>query len=335
MEAERGFLISSVVFLASCASTTPPSSPDPGPPDPRALAGEAEPILLATDAFLASDAPTEGTLGPRTPAPRPRGADPSPVSEPPVPVAAIEPAGGAPAAAPAPASGPSGDGFADRLARLQPLVKKRADQRTLRETLEVNQLVRELVSLYFLGRAPDPPLEFFETLDRLDAPSIDVRALAIAVYQSVGLTKERDRAIGDLQRAALGATEFALKEAAFAKEVLGLGSYTPIPADALRAGQSVLIYGELEGLRSRPSNEGRYRRIFRLRLAIVDAGGNEYDRRTYQPKDESAEAIPSVFFSIPYEIPRALAPGEYRLTIEAEDLEGKGRDETEILFRTR
>jgi len=341
METGGRFLISllasplSIALLASCASTPPPPT-TASPPDPRAIAGEPEPILLATDAFLRSK-DAQGKVAARASAPATSPAPPSPPAAPssPTPVASIEPAAGTPEAAPSPAPASADDGFRERLARLRPLAAKRAEERSLRETLEYNQLIRELVSLYFLGRAPDAPLEFFDALEHLESPSIDVRALAVAIYQSVGLTEARDRAIEDLRAATLGTEEFSLRETAFAKEVLGLGSYTRIPADALRPGQTVLVYGELAGLRSRPSGEGRYRRVFRLRLAVVDRAGKEYDRRTFQPKDESAEAIPAVFFSVPYEIPRILPPGEYRLTVEAEDLEGKGRDEGEIVFRTR
>lgn len=358
-------------LTASCATAPHPSPSPPLPPDPRTLAGPAEPILLQTGAFreastaapdprdAAGRAPDRPAAEATTPARAPGAGEGT--------AAATGSDGGAEEEAPADAPLLGGaatveDAFRERLARLRPLLKTPAGRRSLRENLEYNQLLRELIALYVLSRAPasrsllpaaaapasakaggggargaarDPVLELFDALERLEAPSLDVRALEVALYQIVGLTAERDRALEALERAVHGIRDLRLRAVAFASEVAGLGSYTPVRGDGLRAGQTVLVYGELSGIRSRPLGDGRYRRAFRLDLAVLDGAGRERDRRRFAPSETSRKDLATIFFSVPYGIPGDLPSGAYRLSVRVEDDEGDGGDEAEVDFRVR
>jgi hypothetical protein len=136
---------------------------------------------------------------------------------------------------------------------------------------------------------------------------------------------EADDASPEGLRAAAMALEagmpLEITELAFCRRVLGFGEYEPAEPDAFRAGQPVVVYCELIGLRPQPDGDR-----FRSRLAsTVEVTPEGADRPTWsQPlgnaDDSCRRRRRDYYVSYRILLPPTLSPGPYHLRLTQTDL---------------
>jgi hypothetical protein len=115
-----------------------------------------------------------------------------------------------------------------------------------------------------------------------------------------------------------------------------------VSAAEFSGGQTVLLYGEIEGFRNTPVSRGArtlHRRSFQAELILRDETGKELDRRELlragSAVDFAEDASKPVHFWGRYPIPAHLTPGSYRLEVEARDLEGNTSARSSLSLRIR
>jgi hypothetical protein len=178
---------------------------------------------------------------------------------------------------------------------------------------------------------------------RDDGPMhIEVEILKAALFQRVGRTDLRDRALARISRFTVqGGGGLKMTGLSFAKEILGYRRYTPAVPAEFSPGQELLIYGELEGFVNAPAGDGSasFRRSFAAELVLRDAAGAEADRRELLRAGHAVEVVEDaakpVHFWGRYPLPARLQPGSYRLEIEARDVEGGTRGMAQLAFTIR
>ncbi len=131
---------------------------------------------------------------------------------------------------------------------------------------------------------------------------------------------------------------FRLRDVAFTEEINALGDYRRLESYHFVAAQEALVYGEFVGFRERiderQSDERVYCRKFTATLTLVDASGETVDSGTFLNAEQgtSVSKTPEkrLNFWAQYRFPADLTPGDYRLLIEATDLEGSERAQFEL-----
>jgi hypothetical protein len=173
--------------------------------------------------------------------------------------------------------------------------------------------------------------------------NVELELLKAALYQKVGQTDLRDRALARVVEATAPAGgTLRLLGLAFARDIRGYRSFTPLAASEFAPGEEALIYGEIEGFRSAPVVSGArtsHRRSFAAELVLRDEAGKEVDRRELLRTGQAVEVVENpakpVHFWGRYPFPASLSPGSYRIEIEVQDLEGQKRTKGRLPLKIR
>jgi hypothetical protein len=103
--------------------------------------------------------------------------------------------------------------------------------------------------------------------------------------------------------------------------VSGFGSFEPLDPASLKAGQHVLVYCELGGLRYETTDDGFVSRLS-SRIEIRSAGGGpiRWDQELGSVQDVCRRRRRDFYVNYRVEIPESLAPGDYDLRLIQTDL---------------
>lgn len=137
-------------------------------------------------------------------------------------------------------------------------------------------------------------------------------------------------------RSALAQVEAAcpltLKGLAFCTRIQSYGCVVKFGKDEFTAGQTVLLYGELENLSPEPTPQG-FKTALRGEYRIQSADGRRVAVETLDTaEDVCANARRDCFVAYQLRLPEALEPGKYSLQLIVEDARGKKRAEASIPF---
>ena len=145
--------------------------------------------------------------------------------------------------------------------------------------------------------------------------------------EAVELVAEVSGGIGAPLAEASRAERFKLENLAFARTIEGPGKYTVLDPEELRAGKTVLVYGEFRNFRSVLDSRGEtpvHHRAFAASMKLLRESGEEVDRLDFLPEGRGYQAAGDpgaiVNFWARYRLPQSLAPGKYRLVVEGKDL---------------
>lgn len=105
----------------------------------------------------------------------------------------------------------------------------------------------------------------------------------------------------------------------------GFGRYEPIrPAQFMVGGKNlVVLYIEVDNFRSDVTESGLYRTLLSVRLSLLSSDGGEelWSRRDENIEDLARQKRTDFYLTIgPLAIPKTLAPGEYVIKVEVEDV---------------
>jgi hypothetical protein len=126
----------------------------------------------------------------------------------------------------------------------------------------------------------------------------------------------RSAALALEDRAPLGATELRL-----CRKVYGFGSIEPLPASALKAGQPILIYCELTGLRYQAREAGYVSRLSsRVELVSARDGTTVWEQSLGEAEDECRSRRRDNYVNYRIILPPTLPAGDYRLRLTQTDL---------------
>ncbi len=117
-------------------------------------------------------------------------------------------------------------------------------------------------------------------------------------------------------RVPLGITELRL-----CRKVLGFGAFEPLDCSGLKAGQAVLIYCELTGLRYH-SHDASYVSRLSSRVELVRAkdGTRVWEQPLGEAEDQCRSKRRDFYVNYRINLPRAVSPGDYRLRLTQTDL---------------
>jgi hypothetical protein len=127
-------------------------------------------------------------------------------------------------------------------------------------------------------------------------------------------------------RGPLGVSELRL-----CRKVSGFGSFEPLQDCALRAGQSVLIYCELTGLRYQARDTSFVSRVSsRVELISAREGSKVWEQSLGEAEDECRSRRRDNYVSYRITLPQTLAAGDYRLRVTQTDLVAKHSASAEL-----
>ena len=241
---------------------------------------------------------------------------------------------------------PLGSLFEDCRRRFKELSSKtEGDEFT---AIERADLESRLIALFFLRdrRSIEDYRDIIRSFKDEEPVNVEVELLLAALYQRVGQADLRDKALERVSQATTApasASGLKLTGLAFARDIRGYRSYTPAAAAEFAAGDEVLVYGEIDGFKStpvsRPSGGMGQRRSFSADLVLRGASGEELDRREILRAGSAVEIVEEttkpVHFWGRYPLPAHIAPGSYRLEIEARDLEGQKKAKGRLSLKVR
>jgi len=103
--------------------------------------------------------------------------------------------------------------------------------------------------------------------------------------------------------------------------VSGFGSFEPLNETSVKAGQHLLIYCEMTGLRYEAKDDGYVSRIS-SRIEIRPAGGGptQWDHELGAAEDVCRRRRHDYYVNYRVDLPRSLAPGSYNLRLTQTDL---------------
>jgi hypothetical protein len=198
-------------------------------------------------------------------------------------------------------------------------------------------LARRLLAIGFL-RSPEtqPPGSIEEALAYARAALREPqhKLMAAAFLEGAGrrgeaveLVAEVSGGIGAPLAEAPRADRFKLENLAFARSIEGPGKFTVLEPEDLRAGKSVLVYGEFRNFRSVLDSRGEtpvHHRAFAASMKLLRDSGEEVDRLDFLPEGRGYQAASDpgaiVNFWARYRLPPSLAPGKYRVVVDGKDL---------------
>jgi hypothetical protein len=112
-----------------------------------------------------------------------------------------------------------------------------------------------------------------------------------------------------------------INELRLCRTVSGFGSFEPLNETSVKAGQSLLIYCELTGLRYHAKDAGFVSRIS-SRIEIKPAGGgpNQWEHELGAAEDVCRRRRHDYYVNYRVDLPRSLPPGSYSLRLTQTDL---------------
>ena len=149
------------------------------------------------------------------------------------------------------------------------------------------------------------------------------------VLPALGATDEpkepAERPRVDELRAAILALEdqapLEITDLRLCKKVSGFGNFDPLDATSLKAGQAVIIYCELSGLRSEAQGDGYRSRLSSHYEVVPATGGEPVVKRTSlgAADDLCRRRRRDYYANYRVDLPRGLSPGSYELRLTQED----------------
>ncbi len=149
------------------------------------------------------------------------------------------------------------------------------------------------------------------------------------VLPALGVTDEpqapADRPRVDALHAAILALEdqapLQITDLRLCRKVTGFGNFDPLDASSLRAGQAVIIYCELSGLRSEAQGDGYRSRLASHYEVVPAAGGEPVVKRSSlgAAEDLCRRRRRDYYANYRVDLPRGLAPGSYVFRLTQED----------------
>ena len=126
-----------------------------------------------------------------------------------------------------------------------------------------------------------------------------------------------------------------IRDLRLCREVVAFGHYRAIDASDCRAGQDVILYCELDGVRYE-THEAGYRSRLVTALELVAEGSETPLWRDVRPAEDACEHQRRDYF-VGYllSLPRSLAPGRYRLRVAQRDLVSGRIASDELAFAVR
>lgn len=123
-----------------------------------------------------------------------------------------------------------------------------------------------------------------------------------------------------------------IRNPAFVTAVQSWGVYEPFEKNEFSPGRPVLLYAEIENLKSESTAKG-YRTSWQSSYRIIDDGGRVVADYQYPPNEEYCRRVRRDFFiGCELSIPSDLAPGRYTLRLSVTDLLSRRTGETSIEF---
>ncbi|RUL86111.1 hypothetical protein [Tautonia sociabilis] len=130
-----------------------------------------------------------------------------------------------------------------------------------------------------------------------------------------------------------GATlDLRVSKVAFCREVLGFGQIDPIDASDCRAGQDVILYCELEGVRYRSDGEGHRSQLFTTLEIIPRAEASATWREARTVDDHCDRPRRDYFVGYWLSLPDSLPVGRYVLRVSQRDLTSGDETVSELPF---
>lgn len=123
-----------------------------------------------------------------------------------------------------------------------------------------------------------------------------------------------------------------IRNPTFVTAVQSWGVYDPFEKNEFSPGRQVLLYAELENLKSESTAKG-YRTSWQSAYRILDESGRVVADYQYPPNEEYCRRVRRDFFiGCELSIPPQLAPGRYTLRLSVTDLLSRRTGETSIEF---
>jgi hypothetical protein len=290
--------------------------PEAGRAEPQPL--QAEPAPLERQAEVAEPAPAVQPPAPAAEPPRPA---PPVLTEVKVASMAETPAGGAPGTPGSPATAAPADTFERRLEAQKAVVSK--------DPNDIEQQFR-LRMMYLLEGQDEAALAGGEGMN---AEVQEIMQAQLRSLISARSSAERDpaawanrqlEAVEELRRLVRSRADLTIPRVALCSGIEGFGRYEPIESAQFPAGQPrrVLVYIEVDNFSSEQTASGMFRTLFTVRYSLLDPQGKEL----FSQKDENIEDLArqrrrDFYLTIgPLAIPQTLAPGDYVLRVEVEDV---------------
>ncbi len=112
-----------------------------------------------------------------------------------------------------------------------------------------------------------------------------------------------------------------ISELRLCRKVTGFGSFEPLDEKSVKAGQTVLIYCEMTGLRYEPKDDGFVSRVS-SRIEIRSAGGGpiRWEHELGAGEDVCRRRRHDYYVNYRVDLPKSLAPGSYDLRLTQTDL---------------
>ncbi len=210
------------------------------------------------------------------------------------------------------------------------------------ERLRKQKLEMKLICIHFL-LPPDADAGAVDALlgslaDAADPPGKVHQMLAAGLYHDLDMEPERDRALERVMKS-LSPERLALelRNLCFCSEVHGFQHYTPFGRKSLRAGDELIVYGELFQLKS-VREENQFVAGIEVSLRLVDEQGMPAYAAPLSPaggeRRRGDSASSENYFFYRFRVPPNLE-GSFRCIVEARDLYGGGSAEAEIATRIR
>jgi hypothetical protein len=117
-----------------------------------------------------------------------------------------------------------------------------------------------------------------------------------------------------------GPARMEARHLTFCKRIRGYGSVDPLDSPTFRAGQSVLLYSEVENFVSEPIAGGGFRSRLSSELELLDGQQQVVWRQEFSAVDDRS-SVPrrDYFLSHNFRLPAQLRPGDYSLRLTLRD----------------
>jgi len=148
-----------------------------------------------------------------------------------------------------------------------------------------------------------------------------VNTIADAVKNSA---KDDSTRAADIRAAVLALEDrvpLGVSDPRLCRKVSGFGSFEPLPAAALRAGQPVLIYCELTGLRYQARDTSYVSRLSsRVELISARDGAKVWEQSLGEAEDQCRSRRRDNYVNYRITLPQTLPAGDYRLRLTQTDM---------------
>lgn len=219
----------------------------------------------------------------------------------------------------------------DELHKIVAVASSEAGQTSVGTTdAEKLKYVEKQVHLRMLYLLSGQPAKSLEPISGLDAPDQEFWQQVFwglsNYFDKTAMADPSDRAtqtIAQLRTAVQRLKEkskLELRNVAFCQKISSYGNYERVKRDEFSAGQSVLLYAEVENFKSEPTAEGPYRTILKSTIEIFDSHGQLVQRMPFQaPDDLCANPRRDYYNTYEFAIPQRIGLGPHTLKLTVED----------------